>query len=99
MPGKALVGALSVNVFPTYKEIKMPTLLEKAKSIQKPHIVHSDDSITDEQIELIEAHFAGQVTMRQASYALGFKNQGSFAHFVYKALRNLYNQDRLQILK
>ena len=77
----------------------MPTLLEKAKSVAVRLVPASKEEITNEHIDLILAYFNGEITVRQAAFALEQKNPGNFTAWLGKAVKILYRQGKIQIIK
>jgi hypothetical protein len=77
----------------------MTTLLEKAKSIVRHRVITPDETVADEEVELIEAYFKNEITVRQASEALGHKHPGNFTAWLGAKLKKLYRQGQVQITK
>lgn len=72
-------------------------LLDKAKAIDKSQKVKI--AVTEEHIDLVKACLAGEVSIRQAGEAMGYKHPGSFTSFMNVVMRYLYQNKRLKIIK
>lgn len=66
----------------------MGKLLDKAKASERGDARR----LTDDEIELVFAAIAGEITMKQFSAALGAKNTSATTRLAYSVLRGLRNK-------
>ena len=74
------------------------TLLEKAKAAPGPHRGRHGN-VTEGDLELIEAVVRGDVTIKQAAYALGMKHSGNFVQWTGANLCAAIRQGMLKRVK